>query len=521
MNFIGLLWALDRTTKTREKRALLVEFLTTGDAQEVAYGCTHLLGQQSVTGQRRLLRETAVSHLGDETLFEAAYAAVGDLAETLSLLINDPEAVLDRTTPVIDDWLSDIAAIQSAPSPPEALRHRLSQGPAFANWVFLKLWTGGWRLGVSQGLITNALATVTGQPQSVIAERLMEAGSPDRSWLSRMKTPVSADEQQRSAVPFCLAHGWRPELADTSSPEEFIIEYKWDGIRCQLIRAQGVTRLWSRGDQEITAQFPDVVEASQHLPDHCLLDGELLVMDSGRPAPFQSLQTRLNRRRVSRNLLNSHPVEFRAYDLLRLAGNDYRETPLHARRALLFTLPVAHSETLVLTSWEAVDAARAMAATVGAEGLMLKSRDSLYYSGRKQGVWWKWKRDPMTADVVLLYAQAGHGRRARLHTDYTFGVRTDNGEWLTVAKAYSGLTDTELKHIDRWIRQHTIASFGPVRQVTPTLVFEIAFEGIARSTRHKSGIALRFPRILRQRLDLSIDDADGLSQFETLLDDSQ
>lgn len=521
MNFIGLLWALDRTTKTREKHDLLVDFFKHGDALEVAQGCAHLLGHRSFKGHRRLLRDTAIRHLGDDALFEAAYAAVGDLAETLSLLINDPTAMINRTTPVIEGWLAEISAIESADSPQDALRSHLAQGPAFSNWVFLKLWTGGWRLGVSQGLITAALATVTGQSQSVIAERLMDAWTPDRSWLSRMQTPVSADEQQRSAVPFCLAQGWRSESAQTASPRDFIIEYKWDGIRCQLIRAKGITRLWSRGDQEITTQFPDVIEASQRLPEHCLLDGELLVVESGRPAPFQALQTRLNRRRVSRALLQSHPVEFRAYDLLRLDGRDYREAPLHARRTLLFTLPVVCSESLVLASWDDVNAAREAAATVGAEGLMLKARESAYHSGRKHGVWWKWKRDPMTADVVLLYAQAGHGRRARLHTDYTFGFRADTGEWVTVAKAYSGLTDTELKQIDRWIRQHTVASFGPVRQVTPSLVFEIAFEGITRSTRHKSGIALRFPRILRQRTDLTIDDADGLSHFQTLLEHSR
>jgi len=517
MNFVALIAALDQTTKTTAKHDSLVEFIQQGDPVEVALGCAHLLGHRTLKGHRALLRQTGIEYLGDETLFEAAYAAVGDLAETLSLLINDPDAILDRTTPCISQWLDEIVAIQAAGSPSQALIAQLAKCTALSNWTFLKLWTGGWRLGVSQGLVTQALATVTGQSASVIAERLIDDWSADEAWLSRFSQPVSPEERQRSPVPFCLAQGWQADHAGTRDIADYIVEYKWDGIRCQLIRAQGVTRLWSRGEQDITHQFPDVVAASIALPENCLLDGELLVIQDGQPAPFQALQTRLNRKRVSVALQHSHPVQFRAYDLLRLDGIDYRNNPLSERRAILTTLTVDQSPALTAASWEVVERTRSEAATIGAEGLMLKARSGLYHGGRQHGLWWKWKLDPMTADVVLLYAQAGHGRRARLYTDYTFGIRGETGDWITVAKAYSGLTDTELTKIDRWIRQHTIESFGPVRQVEPRLVFEIAFEGIAASRRHKSGIALRFPRILRLRTDLGLDDADQLPHFHALL----
>lgn len=521
MNFVALIAELDHTTKTRDKHGILVEFIQQGDPVEVALGCTHLLGQRTLKGHRAFVRHTGIQYLGDETLFEAAYAAVGDLAETLSLLMNNPDAVLDRTTPCISRWLDEIAMIQAAASPEHALIAYLTKHTALTNWTFLKLWTGGWRLGVSQGLVTHALATVTGQTASVIAERLMDSWPADSTWLSRFDQPVSPEEQQRSPVPFCLAQGWQPDTADSRDIADYIIEYKWDGIRGQLIRAQGVTRLWSRGDQDITHQFPDVVAASHALPESCLLDGELLVIQDGRPATFHALQTRLNRKRVSAALQHSHPAQFRAYDLLRLDGVDYRDMPLAMRRTALATLPVDQSPMLTAASWEAVNRIRLEAGALGAEGVMLKARQGRYHSGRQHGVWWKWKLDPMTADVVLLYAQAGHGRRARLHTDYTFGIRDETGAWITVAKAYSGLTDAELTKIDRWIRQHTVASFGPVRQVEPQLVFEIAFEGIAASRRHKSGIALRFPRILRLRSDLGLEDADQLPHFHALLEARQ
>ncbi len=520
MNFVGLYQSLDASQSTLAKRDALIQFIKTADALESAFGIALLLGYRLPQRlSHRMLRQTA-SHIFTDTpwLFEDCYAAVGDLSETLAILLADTERPAADKVPVLTDWVAQQQRLtQMAPEQvPNAVITTLQDLSRDEAFLFLKLSTGGFRVGVSRGLVHDAIARVIGIDRAVIDERLMGGLTPERNWLELLSQPVSDAEAQARPLPFLLANPWQPEDQEHMSPDSLVAEYKWDGIRCQLIKTDDLIRLWSRGDHDITTQFPDLVAAAQSLPSGLILDGEILILKEGHPESFASLQVRLNRKRVTNALLASHPAVFRAYDCLRYGGDDLRDRPLHERRERLASLPVEQSPQIEAETWEQLTQAREAARQVGAEGLMLKRSDGPYLSGRKAGLWWKWKLDPMTADCVLIYAQAGHGRRATLHTDFTLAAWQED-QLVPVAKAYSGLSDAELKQIDRWVRDHTEAKFGPVRQVLPQLVFEIGFEGIARSTRHKSGIALRFPRILRWRQDIGIADADHLSHFHQLL----
>ena len=356
--------------------------------------------------------------------------------------------------------------------------------------------------------------------RAVIEERMMGGFTPDELWLDRLKAPVTQDELDARPLPFLLAHPLSESEALGLDPTSVAVEYKWDGIRAQLIKTHETIRLWSRGDQDITEQFPDIVEDATTLPPQIILDGEILAGTPKELQTFNELQTRLNRKRVTQNLLKTNPAFFKAYDLLRLDGEDMRGRHLVVRKDALAKVNVIQSRVLYPTSNQDIQEMRQKARAESAEGVMIKHQQSTYTGGRKAGHWWKWKLDPMTADCVLIYAQAGHGRRASLHSDYTLACWNQSNELVPVAKAYSGLTDAELNAMDQWIRKHTLQKFGPVRQVEPLQVFEIGFEGIARSNRHKSGIALRFPRILRWRQDVGPKDADSLMHFETLMNDS-
>lgn len=524
MNFIALYQALDTSQSTQAKKDALVAFIGTATGDESARGIGLLLGHplpnRLPTG---ILKQCAVQHHPEAPwLFEACYAAVGDLAETLAILLANPAQAPQTTEPVLSEW--DQLLGQLKQMPPDLLADRLTaQLASFARdeaFLFLKLSTRGLRVGVSRGVVHDALARVTGLDRAIIDERMMGTFQIHADWLSALNQPATAMEIQSQPVPFLLALSWTDTDQARVRPEALVAEYKWDGIRCQLIKSEHLIRLWSRGDHDITTQFPEVVDWAKTLPSGLILDGELLVMHAHGLGSFQDLQTRLNRKRVTPQLRASHPVIFRPYDCLRFEGRDLRATPWHQRRQALDSLAIKSSPIIEASTWEALALARDGSRAAGAEGLMLKHRDGLYLGGRKPGLWWKWKLDPMTADCVLLYARAGHGRRASLHTDYTLGAWRDH-TLVPVTQAYSGLTDQALKEIDRWIRKHTLNRYGPVREVTPELVFEIAFEGIARSNRHKSGLALRFPRIIRWRQDVTIEDADHLSHFERLLSASR
>ena len=521
MNFVGLFQALDASQSTLAKRDALVEFIATADAIESGRAVSLLSGRK----QSRRLKPAHLRAVGFDLyaqtpwLFEDCYAAVGDLSETLAILLADATREANIRTPVLEKWSETQATLLKAhPDELTALiRSTVSEMSRDEAFLFLKTASGGFRVGVSRGLVHEALSRVTEISRDVIDERLMDGFEVEPAWLERLKKPVTEAEQHARPCPFVLAHPLPDSHEETLSADDFIVEFKWDGIRAQLIKTDQIIRLWSRGDHDITAQFPELIELAATWPGQFTLDGEILVMRDQRMGSFQDLQTRLNRKRVTAKLRASHPAHFRAYDLLKYAGEDFRERPLIERKECLNHINVDQSPWSVQSSWAAIADLRQEARTHGAEGLMLKSKCAPYVGGRKTGLWWKWKLDPMTADLVLIYAQAGHGRRASLHTDYTLAAWSADA-LVPVAKAYSGLTDSELKEIDQWIKAHTRDKFGPVRQVEPQLVFEIGFEGIARSPRHKSGVALRFPRIMRWRTDLKAEDADSIGYFNRLLD---
>lgn len=395
---------------------------------------------------------------------------------------------------------------------------------ATERFLLNKLLTGGFRMGVAQGLLTRALAKATGVDEAVLAHRLMGDWDPATTPFAALVAGDAGGDAR--PYPFALASQLEDGPQALGDPADWRAEWKWDGIRGQIVARPGAFALWSRGEELITDRFPDLAALADFLPPGTVIDGEVLAWDTGqnRPLPFAALQTRIGRKTVPKSLLATAPAKILAYDLLEDAGQDIRDQPFAERRARLdallaalpATLPLAASPLIPVATWDALAETRATARAEGAEGVMLKRAASPYFQGRKRGDWWKWKLDPYTVDAVMLYAQAGHGRRANLYTDFTFGVR-DGNEIVPFTKAYSGLTDAEFGEITRWVQQNTLERFGPVRKVPAELVFEIGFEGIQESARHKSGIALRFPRMLRWRRDKGVDEIDTLDTLRALL----
>jgi DNA ligase-1 len=391
--------------------------------------------------------------------------------------------------------------------------------------VWNKLITGGFRVGVAQRLVTRALSSVSGLPDPVIAHRLMGEWQPSAVWYRALLAPETADADVSRPYPFFLAHPLEGDPAHLGDPAEWQAEWKWDGIRAQLIRRAGQTFVWSRGEELINDGFPELTTLGAALPDGTVIDGEIVPYRDGAVQPFAQLQRRIGRKQPSKKMLAEAPVALFAYDLLEAEGADLRELPLEERRRRLAHLYAAYrvqhavwqlSPIAMGKTWADLAAAREQSRERGAEGLMLKRRSSPYRVGRVRGDWWKWKVDPFSVDAVLIYAQRGSGKRASLYTDYTFGV-WDGDQLVPFAKAYSGLTDAEIREVDAFIRRNTLEQFGPVRTVTPRLVFELGFEGIQRSARHKSGIAVRFPRILRWRRDKPPAEADTLETVRALI----
>jgi DNA ligase 1 len=394
-------------------------------------------------------------------------------------------------------------------------------------FVWNKLITGGFRIGVSDGLVVRALAAALKQEPDVIAQRLAGSWEPTADAYTRLGLADTADVDVSRPYPFYLASPLESEPETLGDPGEWLAEWKWDGIRAQLIRRAGRTFIWSRGGDLITERFPELVEAAALLPDGTVLDGELIGWTDGRPLDFSALQRRIGRKRVGAKLLRDVPAALIVYDLLEHDGADVRERPLQGRREMAARLlragPTAFdrfplSPAIAFDEWSELGRLRDGAREQPAEGVMLKRLDSPYQVGRRRGAWWKWKSNAITVDAVLIYAQPGHGRRAGLHTDYTFAV-WDGGALVPFAKAYTGLNDAEIRRLDAWIRRSTVEKFGPVRSVKPEHVFELAFENVQRSSRHKSGIAVRFPRIVRWRTDKRAEDADSLSALHALLGD--
>lgn len=522
--FTELYWRLDESNRTSEKVAALEHYFRTAPPEDAMWALAFLTGNRPGRAvNTRLLREW-VSETSDIPLWlvEECYDAVGDLSETIALLL--PERVEGTDVPLHRLVEETVLALKglSESEQRERVREVWSQLNSAERFVWHKMLGGGFRVGVSRTLVVRALANVCGLEPAEMAHRLMGKWAPTAEEFARITGGAEAKSDHARPYPFCLAHALEGSVDSLGDPAEWMAEWKWDGIRAQVIHRAGEVLAWSRGEEMIHERFPEVALIGARLPNGTVLDGEVLAWRDEAPLPFAVLQTRIGRKTVGKKVLAEAPATFVAYDLLEWKGEDLREKPLEERRALLEQLaadtPGLRISPLVrFAGWGELAAERDSARERGVEGLMLKRRSSIYRVGRVKGDWWKWKVDPLSVDAVMVYAQRGSGRRASLFTDYTFAVWNGEGELVPFAKAYSGLTDAEIRKVDDWIRRNTVEKHGPVRVVRPELVFEIAFEGIQRSKRHKSGIAVRFPRIARWRLDKGPGDADTLEQVQALL----
>jgi DNA ligase-1 len=524
-HFAALFAALDGTTKTGAKTAALADYFRAAPEADRVWTIALLTGRRPKRAVNATeLRLWAAEAAGiPDWLFEESYTVVGDLAETIALLLPPPATHADLTLDAAIRGLVRLTG-QAVEARKAAVLDAWSQLPATERFLYNKLLTGGFRMGVAQGLLTRALAQATGVEEATLAHRLMGDWDPSRITFPALIAGDAGGDAR--PYPFALASPLEDGPESLGAPADWRAEWKWDGIRGQLITRPGAFALWSRGEELITDRFPDLAPLADFLPPGTVIDGEIVAWDSlqNRPLPFAQLQRRIGRKSVPKSLLAEAPAMILAYDLLEDAGHDIRSQPFAQRRARLeailgqlrATLPLAASPLIAFASWDALAGIRATARAEGAEGVMLKRATSPYFAGRKRGDWWKWKLDPWTVDAVMLYAQAGHGRRANLYTDFTFGVR-DGNEIVPFTKAYSGLTDAEFNEITRWVQRNTLERFGPVRKVPAELVFEIGFEGIQASPRHKSGIALRFPRMLRWRRDKRVDEIDTLDSLRGLL----
>lgn len=539
--FASLYLALDSTTSTLGKIGAMREYFREVDARDAAWAVFLLTGRRlkRLIGGTKLYRWASEKAALPTWLLDESYSIVGDLAETISLLFANEEAVSSDVG--LADWIEE-KLLPLRDQDDEAARAAIvgwwSELPRGELFVLTKLLTGELRVGVSQTLVERALAEVSGVEPAAVAHALMGEWKPTAAFFEGLLRAQNSAASISRPYPFYLAsalsvpkEGKGPEFLQEAlgAREAWFAEWKWDGFRAQLIRRNGQVFLWSRGDENVTDRLPEIVQAGLRISTNdttLVLDGEVLAWQNGGPLPFARLQKRIGRTSLSVSAVRDAPVAFVAYDLLERNGEDLRARPLRERRATLEEI-VRAGEGRILSSplvegksWDELAALWAGSRARGVEGLMLKKKESPYRTGRikgdETGEWWKWKIDPYVLDCVLMYAQPGHGKRANLLTDYTFGV-WERGELVPLAKAYSGLDNVEIEELDRWIRQNSSERFGTVRAVKPEQVFEIAFEGIAASGRHRGGIAVRFPRIARWRKDKKAEEANTLDDARRLL----
>ncbi|CAN5415492.1 ATP-dependent DNA ligase [soil metagenome] len=544
--FAALYNALDETTKTNEKVAAMAAYFREADPKDAAWAIHFLTGRRL----KRLVQSGKLKAWGAEAaglpewLFGESYDAVGDLAETIALVLPDRS---ERAKGSLSDWVTEkvvpLAKIEEEDQKRMVICAWDELGRS-ERFVYNKLITGAFRVGVSQELVVRALAQVGGIPAAVVSHRLMGEWEPTERFYLSLFEEESGETDVSRPYPFMLAHALEADPETLGDPAEWLIEWKWDGIRAQVIRRDGKTFIWSRGEELIGDRFPEIAEIGERLADGTVIDGEILAFREGRALPFMELQKRIGRKNLTKKILSEVPVVLVSFDLLEIEGDDLREKPLSERRQRLERLVEAFNARTPLeapsvsplfaddetdkpsrllvatklegTAWSDFADFRAAAREKNVEGLMLKKLDAPYQVGRKRGYWWKWKIEPLTVDAVIVYAQRGSGKRASLYTDYTFAV-WDGDQLVPFAKAYSGLTDEEIGRVDSWVRRHTKDKFGPVRTVEPGLVMELAFEGIQISSRHKSGIAVRFPRIVRWRHDKLPKDADRLEDIKRMI----
>jgi len=527
--FADLVAEISSTTKTNDKLDALVKYFAVAPGKDKVWVIALFSGRRP----KRVVNSTLLWNWCNDIagipawLFAESYHTVGDLAETISLLLPPPSRRNEEAgeSYSLSYYLEKFIEIEKYD---ETIRKkfilgswdRMNQNEQF---VFNKLITGNFRIGVSQKAMVNALAKTVSLTPSVIAHRISGNWNPVSTSFAELLTENTLSVDHSKPYPFYLAYAFEEALETLGDPAEWQAEWKWDGIRGQLIKRNGEIFVWSRGEELMTDKFPEYHLLKELLPEGLALDGEIIPSRDGKPLPFALLQTRIGRKNITRKQLQEAPISFFAYDLLEYNGEDWRsKTMTDRRRKLEEVVKTLNHETVVLSpiiefsSWGELTVFRTNAREMNSEGLMLKRKNSIYQVGRKRGDWWKWKIDALTIDAVMIYAQKGSGRRSNLYTDYTFAVK-DGDRLVSFTKAYSGLTDKEFGQVDAFVKRNSVEKFGPVRTVKPELVFEIAFEGIAASNRHKSGVALRFPRISRWRKDKKPDEINTLEDLKSLL----
>ena len=531
--FANLVLTLGTSTKTNDKLEALQQYFMHADDKDKVWVIAIFSGRRP----KRIVNSTLLQNWCLELinipswLFEESYHTVGDLAETIALLLPEPVHTPDTPEYGLAYYLESFTRLEKEA---ETIKKqfivdawmRFNHAERF---VFNKLITGGFRIGVSQKMMVNALAKTVELSSSVIAHRISGNWDPFTTGFSNLLSETEAAGDISKPYPFYLAYAIEEDVTTMGDITDWQAEWKWDGIRGQVIKRGHELFVWSRGEELVTDKFPEFEDFKNALPNGVVIDGEIICVAPGwdtnliKPLPFSLLQTRIGRKNVTKKQLTEAPVGFIAYDLLEIDGSDARNIPLTERRLLLEKMinGIQHPSLLLsplinALSWEELKEKRLSSRDLGSEGLMLKRKNSVYQVGRKRGDWWKWKIDALTIDAVMIYAQKGHGRRSNLYTDYTFAVK-DGDKLVSFTKAYSGLTDTEFNEVDNFVKRNSIEKFGPVRTVKPELVFEIAFEGIAASNRHKSGVALRFPRISRWRKDKKPGEINTLDDLKQLL----
>lgn len=527
--FADLITELSSSTKTNDKLDSLAAYFASAPGKDRVWVIALFSGRRPkrVVNSTQLLTWCIEITQLPAWLFDESYHTVGDLGETIALLLPEPteEDVSGKVNTSLSHFLEKFLEIEKQDE--QIRKSYIQECWKYMNqnerFVFNKLITGGFRIGVSQKTMVNALAKTVDLSPSVIAHRISGNWDPVTTSFQDLLSESASSVDHSKPYPFYLSYTFEDELEKLGDPADWQAEWKWDGIRGQLVKRNGELFVWSRGEELMTEKFPEYHLLKDLLPDGLVLDGEIIPSRNGQPLPFALLQTRIGRKNVTKKQLQEAPISFFAYDLLEWEGQDWRARPLSERRAMLKSIVesvnlavITLSPIIEFATWEELTAARLNARDNFSEGLMLKRKSSVYQVGRKRGDWWKWKVEPLTIDAVMIYAQKGHGRRSNLYTDYTFAVK-DGEKLLPFTKAYSGLTDKEMAQVDSFVKRNSLEKFGPVRTVVPELVFEIAFEGIAASSRHKSGVALRFPRILRWRKDKKPDEINTIDDLKEML----
>lgn len=524
--FVTLFSDLDHTNSTNEKVELLKAYFLSAPDEDKIWALALFTGRRPPRKVKTTQMQQWAMEEADipDWLFQESYHSVGDLGETISRILPASPSASDRS---LSGWFAYLAQLNGAndEQKKEIILKAWRELSSFEIFVFNKLLMGSFRVGVSQTLVVRAIAEAFGMEPAVVTHRVMGNWTPVSTSFHDLIHVENGQDRHSRPYPFYLAYALENELAGLGEPGQWMAEWKWDGIRSQLILRNGGLYVWSRGEELVTDKFPEFHEAHNQLPDGTVLDGEIVCFSDNKPLPFNILQTRIGRKNLSKKILAEAPAALIVYDLLELGGEDMRHRPQIERRRLLEDMfrnmdpngPFKLSPLLRFEQWEELESLHLRSREYVAEGFMLKRKDAPYLTGRKKGDWWKWKVDPLSIDAVMIYAMKGHGRRAELYTDYTFAVW--NGDMLIpFAKAYSGLTDKEIREVDDFVKKNTLEKFGPVRTVKPELVFEIGFEGINASTRHKSGIAVRFPRILNWRRDKTAAEADTLENLRNILE---